>query len=311
LEQKISGWSFTNNVIPLAQLNNIHLKTFAYGQTQGSLTIDFVMSNPWFLNGSFDSAVFALGGGCLVDTMTYTISDSQIISAGLDVGMDLGGGCCQCVDVLRQLNGVIFNTTSIRSTIGDTVRVSLDLAYASEDTTVCPSLDACPAVELIGQSCTIEEFIPFTFAHGCLGFPTGTPIGELQDFEITLNPNYEMLWAQGSHVATDAYRKLFEITGKFTAPMIDQVQLNKVFAQTGLNAQTELEEQPTMTLTFNNGLMCDSQRQLVITLAGIAIPSHDTSLEPNEPIFEDIPFQARTVSAVFSGNFADPVAIIG
>ena len=313
LEQKISGWTYTNNVIPLAQLNCIHIKTYAYGQTQGKMSIDFVMSNPWFLDGLFDSAVYCAGGACTADTQTYTIVDKQITSAGIDVGLALGGGACQCVDVLRQLNGVIFNSANIKSSIGDTVRVSLDVAYASEDTTVCPTLaTGCGlATETIGTGPC--ENIPFTFAHGTLQFPDGAcgVIGELQDIDITINQASEMLFQQGSHVAVDAYRKLFEITGKFTAPMIDQVQLAKVFAQTGVNGTTELEEQPTMTLIFTNGAADEAERSLVITLVGITIPEHSTNLEPNEPIFEDIPWQARTISAVFSGEFADPVAIIG
>lgn len=307
LEQRISGWTFTNNKIALSQLNCVHVKTYAYGQTQGSMSIDFVMSNPHFLNGFFDSAVFALGGACVADTMTYTISSKLITTAGIDVGIE--NSSCAGADVLRKLNGVVFNSASIRSSIGDTVKVSLDTTYASEATTACPTLDCAPAAEAVGiGGC---QNIPFTFAHGSLEFPCGTTIAEVQDMDITLSQGSELLWQQGSHVAVDAYRKLFEITGKFTSTFTNQVQLNKVFAQTGLNAQTLASEQPNMILTFTNGLSGDSVRSLVITLTGIGIADHSTGVEPNEPIFEDITWQARTASIVFSGQFADPVALTG
>ena len=48
-EQKITGWSFTNNKMALAQLGDVRVKTYAYGQTRGNLSIDFVLSSPWFL----------------------------------------------------------------------------------------------------------------------------------------------------------------------------------------------------------------------------------------------------------------------
>ena len=48
-EQKITGWSFTNNKMALAQLGDVRVKTYAYGQTRGNLSIDFVLSSPWFI----------------------------------------------------------------------------------------------------------------------------------------------------------------------------------------------------------------------------------------------------------------------
>jgi len=50
LEQKITNWSLTNNRITLAALNQIEPQVYAYGTTRGSLGVDFVLSNPFWLS---------------------------------------------------------------------------------------------------------------------------------------------------------------------------------------------------------------------------------------------------------------------
>jgi len=49
LEQRITNWTFTNNRITLAALNQVEPAIYAYGTTRGSLGVDFVLSNPWWL----------------------------------------------------------------------------------------------------------------------------------------------------------------------------------------------------------------------------------------------------------------------
>ncbi len=50
LEQKVTNWSLTNNRITLAALNQIEPSIYAYGTTRGSLGVDFVLSNPFWLS---------------------------------------------------------------------------------------------------------------------------------------------------------------------------------------------------------------------------------------------------------------------
>ena len=70
-EQKISSLNFTNNKIPLSQLGDVRVKTYAYGQTQGSFSVDFVLASPWF----FELIGFNNRSSCGVgDPVTHTWS---------------------------------------------------------------------------------------------------------------------------------------------------------------------------------------------------------------------------------------------
>jgi len=293
LEQKISGWTYTNNKITLAQLNSVFPKTYAYGQTQGSLTVDWVMSNPWWLKAVFDNRVFA---SATPDTSTFSIVDKLVSTFGIEIGIDQQGSPGS--DIVRKLGGCIMNSVSIKSSIGELARVSADIAYASD--TSSSTLDSTIASETVGLG--VDEHIPFTFAHGSLDFPDGTTIAELQDVDLTLNQNSDLLWGHGSNIAVDAFRRLFEITGRFSATYVDQSELNKVYAQTGVNGTTQASEQPSVTLTFDNGEAGNSLRKIVFSGTGVGIADHGTNVEPNEPIFEEINWQVSGMTVVASGD---------
>lgn len=293
-EQKITSWSFTQNKIPLPQLNDVRIKTYAYGQTRGSFSIDFVLSDPMFL----ELVGFKAGGttGCaapythtwLLDTTTCT---KTLQSFTTQVGQEAGG-----TDIVRTLVGGIVNSATITVSIGEVARVSLDSNYANETETA--TLDSCL------NPITVCDAIPFTFAHGTLEFPNCTVIAEVQDVDLTFTQNPDHLWGIGNSVAVSGYKKLFEITGKFKTSYTDTVQLRKVYAQqkdTLANtcpAQTLAIEQPTLQLTFTNGLAAAAERSITFSLTGISLADHNLNIEPNEPIFEELNFQARDCTAV-------------
>ena len=69
-------------------------------------------------------------------------------------------------------------------------------------------------------------------------------------------------------------------------------------ANTGAGAETLAAEQPTLKLTFTNGVASTGVRSIVFSLAGIALDDISVNIEPNEPIFEDLSFQARDCDVV-------------
>ena len=299
-EQKITGWSFTNNKMALAQLGDVRVKTYAYGQTRGSLSIDFVLSSPWFIGliGFKEAADTCVGS---VKTHTWDIDTTSatetIESFTTQIGQEAGG-----TDIVRTLTGGIVNSASISTSIGEVARVSLDSNYKNE-ALVTTGADASPA------ALCVANHTPYTFAHGELRFPDGTVITEVQDIDVTFNQNADHIWGIGNSTASSGIRRLFEITGKFKAAHTDSVQLQKVYAQqkdtlanTGAGAETLLAEQPSLRLTFSNGLAGTALRSIVFDFDGIALDDISVNIEPNEPIFEDLSFQARLCEAVATNN---------
>jgi len=100
LEQKITNWSLTNNRITLAALNQIEPSTFAYGTTRGSLGVDFVLSNPFWLSTLYCTVATACcmpTAGSFTHTYTNPCKLRQPIS--IQIGTD------QVADVVRTMTG--------------------------------------------------------------------------------------------------------------------------------------------------------------------------------------------------------------
>ena len=296
-EQKITSWSFTNNKIPLSQLNDVRIKNYAYGQTRGTLSVDFVLSSPWFIG----LVGFKDGTTAGADPYTHTwILDTSTNTKTLESFTTQVGQCAGGTDIVRTLTGGIVNSVTLTTSIGEVVRVSLDTNYANEALTT--GLDACPT------SISVTDHIPYTFAHATLEFPDCTVIAEVQDLNITFSQNADHLWGIGTSVAGAGFRKLQEITGSFKTSFTDAIQLAKLYAQqkdtisNACPAETLLLEQPTLKITFTNGLSAADERSLTINLTGIALADHNLNIEPNEPIFEELNFQASggTVVAINS-----------
>lgn len=307
-EQRITGWTWTNNRIVLNQLNSVEPKTFAYGQARGSMSVDFVVSNPWFNSLLFDRAdcIAMCFPACVACVAPFTynwaptcnVGTKDVESFTAQVGIEAGG-----TDVVRLISGGIVNSVSLRSTVGEVVRATADITYAT-DGSMC-TIDACPASDPVGTgNC---QFIPYTFAHGTLEVPCGSVIAELQSFDLTLNQNADLLWGHNSNHAVNAFRRVFEMTGTFNASYVDNDQLNDLYAQIGDNCITQLTEIPTLQITLNNGEAGAAQRNLVYTFTGVAPSEHSTAIEPVEPIFENITWQARSATVTsINATSAEP-----
>lgn len=304
-EQKLGSLSFTNNKIPLSQLNSVEVKTFAYGQTQGSFSLDFVMSNPWFfeLIGFKDGSTAACtpGAGQYQHTWAIDSTTATFIPQSYTVALGIDGSSS---DMVRTLAGSLTSSATISTSVGEVVRVSLDNTYQNEAFTT--TLDCSPT----GAE-SVSEHIPFTFAHGSLQFNC-TTLAEVQDVSLTFASNSEHLWGIGQSTAVSSFKRLFEITGTFKFSFTETEGLGRlkdVYAQSqdtkgNAAAVCYASEQTQIILTFDNGVSGVGNRKITLTLTGIAIDSHTINVEPNEPIFVDIPFQARTASVVAINEIA-------
>ena len=298
LQQSINSLSFKNNQIALTQLNNIEVQSFAYGKNEGSGSVDFVLSSPWVFDAIL-GGVDTTGSGS--DYQHIWDSDSGNLSANntgiaspksfdIEVGFDTKTS----TDVVRHLKGSVFSSLNIKSSINETVTGSMDFLYGNVDTIGTS----------VGSPIADGVNFPYTFSHAKLQIPndtTGHPnrtqnlIAEVQDFDISFTSNTELLYEQGSAGAVGAFRKLFEITGKFNASFIDKTQLQRVFDRVEL---------ATFTVVFTNGLTGNSEKTITLEFAGVGLSEHSLSIAPNEPVFEDLTFQMRNVKVTANNSVA-------
>lgn len=293
LQDKLSSLSLTNNRVNLNSLNQNTVHTFAYGQQQGSASVSFILSNPWIFGALLGAPTTAVSGSAYTHTYTFngtTDTNRNIRTIAVELGYDGADA-----DIVRTLKGGIINTLSVSAAVGGMVECSTDITYGVES---APSttLGTAPALPTVNT--------PYTFAHAEL-LVNGSVVAECQDVSLSINQNAELLYKLNSHSATNAYRKLTDITGSFRASWINKALLEKVLEQVKLGTSSDFSElvggSPTFRLTFEKS----ATEKIVITGGGLSIGEQSISgLEPNEPIFEEINWQMKTLTLVATSTIS-------
>ena len=288
LEQKVSNWSVNNSRKVLGTLNQVEPQSFAYGQQNGSMSVDFVLSNPWIFRALYGAPSTVTSGSPEVHTFPHATNGQPktIEPFSVEVGVELG-----TTDQVRSPLGCILNSLSIRTSIDDFVNCSADISYGKESDATT-TLDASPPTDDIN--------FPYTFAHGQLTWG-GSTVAEIQSADITFTQNANLLYTLNSHQATGAYRQLFEITGNFEASMLDSTKFAQLLDQ--IEKPNTSEVSGGMVLTFTNGGSGSSEKSITITGTGLSIGDYSVNgIQPVNPIFENISWQIRSATVVADNN---------
>ena len=305
LQDKVGSWTLTNNRINLAQLNQIEPNKFAYGQQQGTISMNYVLSNPWVFGAIYGApSVGSISNGVATHSYPHASNGQpkNVRSATVEIAFDASesGG-----DIVRTLKGCITNSLALSTTVGQTVDVTQDLSYGKED---------APSTSFSGSNAPVKptsEF-PYTFAHAKLTVGDDV-IAQVQDLDITFTQNSDMLWGLDSHQAVATYRRVFDITGRFRSSWINKKRLEDVLEQIDRadfpnNEQTSTSGNFSETIggtlelqiIFNNGQSGANLKTITILGSGLAPTNINiTGIEPVEPVFEEIEWQVKscTVSA--------------
>jgi len=302
LKTAVTSWSLTTNRTALATLGQVEPTTFAYGQQQGTLGIGFVLGDTTshsifqaIYGVPADSGTDKVYGGLTAGSAAKAMnpdpagSDNTGLTFTTEIGFDLETGN---VDV-RTLKGCVLNTLSIAAAVNDTVNCTADITYGKED---APSASFGTAVT--------ETSKPFTFAHGTLSLRNSSGVGEaiaeLQEADVNFTQNSDLLYQLGTNQAVKGIKRILEITGRFRASWKDQTKVNALINQmrTGVGSSTFKEtwgdayagSGAEFNLTFDN----NDGKSIVIILSGLSFMDHAvTGLEPVEPVFEELNWQAK------------------
>ncbi len=281
-EVKVTGLEFKNNQMALGQLYSPEIETFAYGKTEGKCSVEYVASNPWFLQSIFGTAVSASSTPSPLYTHTWNSAGSSagmksINSLAVKLGFDVE------TDYKRTAVGVVCPSLSIKMSLNETVKVSQELVWGEE--TVNQTFSEPQGTELAGA-------IPYTFVHAVITSPlTGSTLATVQSFDLNLNTNAELIYQMGNTDSADAYRKILEMTGKVQIVLKSSAFLEEVY---GRSATAN-----NLVVTLSNGLSGNSVRKIVLTFTGCSFSVNNVSgMEPGELLLEDVDFQCKHVTAV-------------
>ena len=292
LQDSVSNFSLTHNRIDLAQLNQVEYAAYAYGQQAASLSVGFTLSNPWIFESIFgtptvSTSEFTFGGLPSGNPPTTPTTIQAIIAVG---GSE--------VDVQRTLSGGVMNSLGLTTSVGNPVQGSADMSFGIE------SASGTTVTAATVPDGTNQTEFPYTFAHGELKI-NNTVVTELQDVDITFAQNANLLYAvggksgQAGNQAVDAYRQIFDVTGRFRTSFVDKTFLDNTLDQIGKGTAGTYSETiggtPELELTFTK----DGDEDITITGSGLAPTDFNISgITPVEPIFQDLSWRIRNVKVV-------------
>jgi peptidoglycan hydrolase-like protein with peptidoglycan-binding domain len=290
LNTKVSTLSLQTNRQQLNKLGQVEPTKYAYGTQAGSLSIGFVMDNShshkifqsiYGLPASGSPILYptALGQGNTQTSFAKQSFTTQIqVATGTSTHLN------------RTLNGCIVQSLSLATSIGEPLNCSADITFGKEQTA-----DVAVGSAITSQrtgSGVDQGLTPYTFAHGEVKVHNGTQltaVAEIQEFDISFAQNAELLYGLNSQTAIDAYRKVFDISGRFRATFKDKTLIQYVIDQS--RAGTELIDSGVgITLIFTNG-----SKIIKIELNELSISDHNVSgIEPAEPVFEEINWACKS-----------------
>jgi len=284
-EVKVTGLEFKNNQMPLGQLYSPEIESFAYGRNEGKCSVDYVVSNPWFLQSVLGTAVSVAAANPTVSGLyQHTWNSSPTTDATMrDIHtMALRLGFKTDTEFKRTAVGVVCPSLSLKMALNETVKVTQELIWGEE---AKAGFSNPSGVSMAGG-------IPYTFVHASITDPlTGNTLGSVQSFDLNINSNAELIYEMGNKLSADAYRKILELTGKISVVLYDSDLLESVYGR----AETSHD----LVVTLSNGLTGTSTRNIVMTFTGCSFSSHDSAgVEPGELLLENLDFQCKHVSIV-------------
>ena len=289
LQQAVGAITLNNSRKDIRKLNQVEREAFAYGQQTGSVSVDFVLSNPWLLKALYGDSTKT--GSSAPFTYTYATPPKTVTSFSTEVGF-----AGETENISRKMLGCILTGFTLNTAVDDLVSCTADITFGSEgDATT--SLDSTPAADDIN--------FPYTFAHGTLKWtPSGgslTTVAEIQNLSVSFTQNANLLYAVGSHKATASYRQGFDINGTFQSSWKDNDKLQQLIDQIDTPPSSEIGSGGTtvLELTFTNGGSGAAEKSIKVNLYGVTIDTHSVDgIVPVEPVFETINFEARGASIV-------------
>ena len=307
LNARLGTWTLGHSPKELPRLNQVEVAQYAYGQQNGSLSVDFVLSNPWVFRALYGAQTTS-GSGPYVHTWGTTgdVSGAKTITPfSVEIGF-----ASEAENIVRTATGCILNSLSIGAAIDDTINCSADISYGNEADNGTTYHSAPP---------TDDINHPYTFAHGELRWygddaqdtdNAGSVIAQLQTANVTFSQNPALLYSIGSNKAVSSFRRVFDITGNFQASwvnnkkllqLLDQIESpNKSFIREGVSGSNV-----DAILTFDNGGSGTAKKAITIRLSGVRPDSISIDgIVPVEPVFETINWRAKTASVTADNNIA-------
>lgn len=288
---KITSQERNNNLQAVWGLGSRTQTVIIEKQFTGTMGIEFLMSNPWFLYPIMGAKA---DGGSGPSSYTHTFTEANTLPS-FKFQNSLNIDTASTNDLNISMTGAVNTGASIKTSVGEAVSVTMDWVYANE---------SIATSAFVAQ--TAETYQPYSFAHGVLELPNGSTIANVQSVDISIAQNADMIWGLGSRAGTAHVDKNRAYSIKTTAYFTDPATFLKLFYN-GTTGTTPgaIAETATLQLTFTNGT------QIVeFTFTGLKIDTESLPQSIDAATMEDISLQARTLTVICTDSTATYPAII-
>lgn len=288
--QELTTLTLNNNPELLYTLGSRFGESIVARQLTGSWGIRARLSNPWFLQGFFNSvSTVDNGNGSYTHTFSFS-GNSNPKSLTIAVGVPAPDE-----NIARILLGGVITDISISCSVNELVELSLSGIYADESlSTTLPS-----AVS--------ETEDAFTFAQGTIELPSGTTIAEVQSISLTLRNNALMIYGLGSRKPNSFVDRNIEVTGDLSLRLRSSTYLKYLYGNSSATSpQNSVDEIANMKLTFTNGKTGADKREIVVEITGVMLNSLSMPIRPEDLVRISIPFTGRQVQIKATNSTSSP-----
>ena len=302
LQQGVGSWTVNNSRKDLRKLGQLEREAFAYGQQNGTLSVDFVLSNPWLVKALYGTPGTTGATSDYTHTYPNTTQPKTVQPFSCEIGFQAEDATN--TTVVRSMLGCVLTGFSINTSIDDLVNVTADITYGKEgdSSNTTSDFDTSPPTDDIN--------FPYTFAHGSLKWWNGSSlatVAEVQSVSVNFTQNVNLLYRVGSHQATASYRQGFDINGSFQASWKDDAIFKQLLDQIESNAVREIYSgtNTALELKFTNNQTGSSEKSITLNIYGVAIDSHSVDgIRPVDPVFETVNWEARGATIVANNSTA-------
>lgn len=250
----------SNNAVRVFDPNDREAREIIEQMFNGSWSVEFNMTNPWFLRGVLHNSVSTTGASA---PYTHSFDGTVPYSMQLVEGNESTGN-------EYELRGCVISSCSISASVGGMVTVSLEGAYADEKQVVTndvASLTAQPPVN--------EKPLHFGQAQLKRG---GSTLSLIQNADLTIENNTDLIGELGTRKAVDYSPKVRNIDISYGDVVEDDSEVKRMYGDSASSTpQQKVDNTATITFLFDNGETGPDKNLIKFNLTGNTANSYSRS----------------------------------
>lgn len=240
----------SNNATRVFNPNSREAREVIERNFQGSWSVEFTLTNPWFLRAVLHNGVSTTGSS---SPYSHTFDGDVPYSLRIIQGTESTSN-------ERLLKGCVVSSCSMSASLGGMVDVSVDGAYADEELTTPGSLQGQP---------TINER-PLHFGQATVERPSGTTLSLVQDASLSIENNTDLIGELGTRFSVDYSPKVRSVSIDYTDIVEDDSELTRMYGDSAKTSpQDKVDNTTSIDFVFDNGGSGSDKNSLTMSMTDV------------------------------------------